>query len=42
MSLFDRQVIPVPLGDADNLSELILWPQWLSKPGSRQPSSPIH
>jgi alkylated DNA repair dioxygenase AlkB len=31
MSLFDRQVIPVPLGDADNRSELILWPQWLSK-----------
>jgi alkylated DNA repair dioxygenase AlkB len=32
MSLFDRQIIPVPLGDADNRSELILWPQWLSKP----------
>ena len=29
MSLFDRQIIPVPLDD-DNRSELILWPQWLS------------
>ena len=31
MSLFDRQVIPVPLGDSDDPSELILWPQWLSQ-----------
>ncbi|MGC6480690.1 MAG: alpha-ketoglutarate-dependent dioxygenase AlkB family protein [Porticoccaceae bacterium] len=29
MSLFDRQIIPVPLDDG-NRSELILWPQWLS------------
>ena len=30
MSLFDRQVIPVPLENDNHRSELILWPQWLT------------
>ena len=30
MSLFDHQVIPLPLSDNSDLSELIFWPNWLS------------
>jgi alkylated DNA repair dioxygenase AlkB len=30
MSLFDHQVIPLPLENKSDQSELIFWPQWLS------------
>ena len=30
MSLFDYQVIPLPLSDNTHQSELTFWPQWLA------------
>jgi alkylated DNA repair dioxygenase AlkB len=30
MSLFDHQVIPLPLADKSDQSELVFWPKWLS------------
>ena len=31
MSLFDHQIIPLPLADNNKQSELVFWPNWLSK-----------
>lgn len=31
MSLFDHQIIPLPLADNNQQSELVFWPNWLTK-----------